>query len=294
MKIGIIGSTGLVGSRVIELLKNSYDFSEFNSSTGTDITEPNTLINLAQSSEIQWVILLAAKTDVDGCELDRELGENGDAWRINVSGPNNVAQVCRENGKKLIYISTDFVFDGTKPEEESYTEEDTPNPINWYGYTKWKGEQAVIESGAEYVIVRLAYPYRADFEKKKDFMRAIKDRLGSGQIVSGVSDHVFSPTYIDDFVNALDMLIQQNVLGIYHVVGSMSLTPFEAVQTIAKEFDFDISHVKSTTREQFFAGKADRPFNLAMNNDKINALGVHMKTFEEGLQEIKHQITNSK
>ncbi|HRN95986.1 MAG TPA: NAD(P)-dependent oxidoreductase [Candidatus Levybacteria bacterium] len=289
MKVGIIGSTGLIGSRVIELLKNSYEFSEFNSSTGTDITNAESLKSLAESDS-EWVVLLAAKTDVDGCELDKALGEQGDAWKINVVGSQNVASLCHKTGKKLIYVSTDFVFDGTNSEEELYSENDTPNPVNWYAHTKWKGEQAVQESGAEHVIVRLAYPYRAVLDKKKDFMRAIKSRLESGQPVMAVTDHLFTPTFIDDFVMALEVIISQDVRGIYHVVGNDVMTPYEAAQIIAQEFDLDSSLISSTTRAEYFKGKADRPFNLSLNNDKINALGVRMKTFQEGLQEVKKQI----
>jgi dTDP-4-dehydrorhamnose reductase len=293
MTISIIGSSGLVGSRIVELLKNSYSFIEYNSSTGFDITNPTTLSPLSQDSS-EWVILLAAKADVDGCEADKAEGENGDAWKINVLGVQNIAKICHESGKKLLYISTDFVFDGTKPETEAYTEEDTPNPINWYGYTKWKGEEMVIQSGASYCIARLSYPYRSSFEKKKDFVRAIEGRLREQQPVVAVTDHLFTPTFIDDFVQAIDTIIQSNLQGIYHTVGNQFLTPYEAAQLIAQEFELDNLGISSTNREEYFKGKADRPFNLALNNDKINALGVRMKRFDEGLQEMKHQLTNSK
>ncbi len=294
MKVGVIGSTGLVGSRIIELLSNSYSFTEFNASTGTDITNPDTLGAFANDPEIELVILLAAKTDVDGCEQDRALGEEGAAWKINVQGVQNVAQVCKDTGKKLLYVSTDFVFDGAKLEGEEYNENDIPNPVNWYGYTKLKGEQGVQESGAAYAIVRLAYPYRSNFEKKKDFMRAIKSRLESGQQVTAVSDHIFTPTFIDDFVSSIDAIITQNVSGIYHVVGNEYKTPYEAALKIAEVFELDASLISPTTRAEYFAQKANRPFNLALNNDKIRALGVRLKSFEEGLKEIKNQITNSK
>lgn len=292
MKIGIIGSTGLVGSRVIELLTTSYEITEFNSSTGTDISNLDSLHSLAQDSS-EWVVLLAAKADVDGCEADKPLGEQGDAWKINVIGAQNVAKICLQTGKKLLYVSTDFVFDGAKPEGEAYSETDTPNPINWYSHTKWKGEQVIQESGVEHVIVRLAYPYRAQLDTKKDFMRAIKNRLESVQPVLAVTDHLFTPTFIDDFVLAVDTIISQDVRGIFHVTGNQYLTPYEAAQIIAQTFELDSALISSTTRVEYFQGKADRPFNLSMNNDKINALGVRMKTFEEGLQEIKRQIESS-
>jgi dTDP-4-dehydrorhamnose reductase len=288
MNISIIGSTGLIGSRVVELLKNSYSFTEYNSSTGFDISNLQSLTPLMQDSS-EWVILLAAKADVDGCEADKVQGESGDAWKINVVGTQNVAKICKETGKKLIYISTDFVFDGTKPDTEAYTEIDIPNPVNWYGHTKLKGEEAVKESGGQYCIVRLAYPFRESFEKKKDFVRAIESRLRDGQSVTAVTDHLFTPTFIDDFVNALDVLIKSTAQGIYHVVGNQFLTPYEAAQIIAQELELDSSLISSTTRSEYFNGKADRPFNLALNNDKINALGVRMKRFDEAILELTHK-----
>lgn len=288
MTISIIGSTGLVGSRVVELLKNTYTVIEYNSSTGFDITDSQTLTPLIQDDS-EWVILLAAKADVDGCEADKTLGENGDAWKINVLGPQNIATICKQVGKKLIYVSTDFVFDGKKAESEAYSETDAPNPVNWYGYTKWKGEEMVIQSGAHYCITRLSYPYRSAFDKKKDFVRAIEARLQAQQPIKAVTDHLFTPTFIDDFVLALDTIIGNNVQGIYHTVGSQFLTPYESAQLIAQEFELDSMNISSTTRVEYFAGKADRPFNLALNNDKINALGVKMKRFDEGLVEVKTQ-----
>jgi dTDP-4-dehydrorhamnose reductase len=271
------------------MLKGIYEIEEYNSSTGTDIIHLESL-NSLKLSNAEWVILLAAKADVDGCELDKAAGESGDAWKINVVGAKNVADVCKESGKKLLYVSTDFVFDGEKEEGESYSEDDTPNPVNWYAHTKWQGEEAVKTSGAEFVIVRLAYPYRASFDTKNDFMRAIKTRLENGQPIAGVTDHLFCPTFIDDFVTACDILIQHNSEGIYHVTGSETLTPYEAAQIIADTFDLNSELISGTTRAEYFAGKAERPFNLSLNNGKIKALGVEMKTFGEGLREIKSQL----
>ncbi len=292
MKIGIIGSTGLIGSRIKELLSSTHQFDEYNSSIGADITDKNSLATLA-ASDAELVLLLAAKTDVDSCELDREKGDAGDAWKINVVGAQNVASLCAETQKKLVYVSTDFVFDGEKPEGQAYTEDDVPSPVNWYGYTKWHGEEAVKNSGVEYIIVRPAYPYRAAFEKKNDFMRAIKARMENNQPVAAVSDHLFCPVFIDDFVHAIDVLISSDKTGIFHTVGSQTLSPFDAAKMIALNFGLDQSQISSASRADYFAGKAKRPFNLSLKNDKINALGVEMRGFEEGLQEVKRQITNS-
>ena len=236
---------------------------------------------------------LAAKTDVDGCEDDKRFGEQGEAWRVNVLGTSTVAEICREAGKKIIYISTDFVFDGKKPEGDYYSEEDIPNPTNWYAVTKYEGEKAVEKSGADYLILRIAYPYRAEFELKKDFVRNIKDRLKDGEEVMAVTDQLFCPTFIDDLAPVLDKLFENGSFGIYHAVGSPPITPFDASISIAEVFGLDKTLVKPTTREEFFKGRAERPFNLSLSNDKIEKLGVRMRSFQEGLEESKKQRINS-
>ena len=286
MKILGMGLDGLVGSRIVELLGDKYEFENLSISTGIDITDRDTVLEKIKNSDAPIVFHLAAKTNVDGCELDKPLGKDGEAWKVNVLGTQNVADGSLESNKKLIYISTDFVFDGTK---DAYNEEDAPNPINWYAKTKFEGEKIVQSLRTPWIIVRIAYPYRANFTKL-DFFRAILKRLQEGQSVAAVIDHIFTPTFIDDIAFALDALINNSSQGIFHVVGSQSLTPYDGAILIAKEFNLDTSKITQTTRSEFFNNRAPRSFQLRLNNDKISKLGVRMRTFEEGLREIKRQI----
>lgn len=276
------GITGLVGSRIVELLSDKYKFHNLSLETGVDITLPETLEIITKAASRAVVLHLAAKADVDGCEKDKPLGENGDAWRINVLGTRNVVRACQQRGLPIIYISTDFVFNG---ENGPYSEEDQPSPINWYGQTKYEGEKIVGNSGLPFTIVRIAYPYRAKFEIKKDFARTIIAKLREGEI-SAVTDHVMTPTFIDDIAWAIDKLIETQNEGIFHVVGSQFITPYEAAVLIAKKLGLAVSRVKKTTRSEYFKGGAPRPFSLSLKNDKIQKLGVKMKTFQEGLEEI--------
>lgn len=287
MKILGIGLKGLVGSRIVELLKDRYEFEY----SDADITDRDSIIDRIKSSNASVVLHLAAKTDVDGCEKDKELGENGDAWKINVIGTKNVADACSQTNKKLIYISTDFVFDGENPSAGGYTEEDIPNPVNWYAQTKYEGEKIVQKLQNPWIIVRIAYPYRASFTKN-DFFRAILQRLQNRQAVTAITDHIFSPTFIDDIANVIDALIKNGSKGLFHAVGSESLTPYDAAIKIAKVFSCDESLISKTRREEFFKDRAKRPFQLAIKNDRIEKLGIKMRTFEEGLLEIKSQISN--
>ncbi len=288
MKIFTIGGSGLVGTRIIELLKGKYTFDDLSLTNGVDITNPSSLDIIKNDTEHEVVLHLAAKADVEACEKDKELREEGAAFKINVIGTKNVVEACRASNKKLLYISTDFVFDGTKEPPYQYTEDDRPNPVNWYAITKYKGEEVIQGSDVSHAILRIAYPFRSDeFASKKDFVHGIMGRLANKQPITAVTDHIMTPTFIDDIAYAIDAIVSQNATGIYHVVGSQSLTPYDAFMAIADRFDYDKGLITKTTREEFFKGKAPRPFNLSINNAKITKLGVKMRTFAEGLQEIK-------
>ncbi len=297
MKILATGLSGLVGSRIEELLKDRY---EFDSST-ENITDKNLITSRITNSDADVVLHLAAKTDVDGCEKDKALEKEGDAWKVNVMGTENVASACSNSGKKIIYISTDFIFDGEK--EGGYEENDLPNPVNWYGQTKLEGEKMVQGCSADYIIARIAYPYKRSLKTplenefsssayrknfpRKDFLSGLIEKIKIGKSLKMITDHVMTPTFIDDIAFALKTLIDTNQNGVFHVVGSQAITPYETAILIADVFGFDKSNIGKTTREDFFRDKAKRGYNLYLKNDKIGKLGIKMKTLEEGIKEIK-------
>ena len=282
----VLGINGLVGSRLKELLMEDFDLIGMDRVGGVDITKPETLTSIREHKDASFVLHLAAKTDVDGCELDRDQGEEGDAWRINVFGSENVAEICRETGKKLIYISTDFVFDGP---EKDYTENSIPHPINWYGQTKYAGEQVVLNS-SQNIVLRIAYPYRAKCGgPKKDFVHTLYHRLQRNESLTVLTDHIFTPTFIDDIAKSIETLIAKNASGIYHGVGGASLSPFEAAQVLARQFGFDERLITGVKTAGYYQGRAPRPLELRLKNDKIASLGVTMRAFGQGLEEIKRQ-----
>lgn len=286
-KIFGTGMSGLIGTKIVELLEDKYTFVDLSYATGIDITKPETLEALSNDTESKVVIHMAAKADVDGCENDKALGIEGDAYKINVKGTQNIVDACKKTQKKIIYISTDFVFDGENTPKDGYKETDLPYPVNWYSETKYLGEQAVLNSGLPYILMRIAYPYRSAFPLKKDFVQGILDRLQNQQEIKGVTDHIMNPTYVDDIAHAMDALIQGNHTGIFHVVGSNSITPYDAAIMIAETFGCNKDLITKTTRAEFFKDRAPRPFNLSMNNDKIKQLGVRMRSFREGLIELR-------
>lgn len=291
-KIKILGTglSGMVGSRLVELLSPKYEFEDLSLERGVDITNRETVLEKVSHFPGEWILHLAAKADVDACEKDKDLKEEGDTWKVNVLGTENLVDGCLKTGKKIIYISTDFVFDGENPPVDGYSEEDKPKPINWYAKTKYEGEKIVQKMKDNWLICRLAFPYRAKFDPKKDFVRTILSRLQAKETARVVADQVVTPTLIDDIANALDKLLDYGECGIYHLVGSQFLTPYEGAKLIARIFDQDENLVMAVAGEEYFQGRAKRPFKLGLRNDKIKKLGVRMRTFEEGLKEVKRQL----
>jgi dTDP-4-dehydrorhamnose reductase len=289
LKILGTGLQGLVGSQLTELLQDRYEFTNISRSTGVDITNKEQVSAAVTQSDAPYLLHLAAKADVDGCEREKALSTSGEAWQIHVNGTQHLIDACKESGKTFLYISTDFVFDGRKDLVEKYSEDDTAIPINWYGYTKFQGEEVVRNSGIPYLVLRIAYPYGRPFDKKKDFIQAMLGRLTNGQPVAALTDHIFTPTYIPDIAAAIDCLIAKNIINeTFHIVGSQSLSPFDAVHKIADKYELDHGLITATTRAEFFKDRAERPYNLSIKNDRIKQLGVEMKGFEEGLREIKN------
>jgi dTDP-4-dehydrorhamnose reductase len=301
-KILATGLTGLVGSRLAELLGDAYEFEALSRAGGVDILSKEAVLRAILSSEAKLVLHMAAKTNVDGCEADKLRDEEilglktpaeqenawikeQTAWAVNVFGTQNIIEACQKTKKKIIFLSTDFIFDGKK---RAYVEEDEPGPVNWYAKTKYEAEKLVQSSGLDYIIARIAYPYRAYFERQ-DFVRVLIAKLQKGEQLNMVTDHIMTPTFIDDIVNALDVLIKLEQKGIFHVVGSQTITPYDGAIKIAKEFGLNETLISKTTRREYFAGKAQRPFCLHLKNDKIGKLGIEMSTFDKGIIEVKNQ-----
>ncbi|MFQ5452167.1 MAG: SDR family oxidoreductase [Candidatus Paceibacterota bacterium] len=279
LKIAATGLTGLIGSRIHELLKDEIDFVPLEE-VSMDITDASAVHKTLHTTDFDILLHLAAFTDVDRAEVEKDL-----AYRVNVAGTKNVFETVQNMGKKLIHISTDFVFDGKNP---PYFEDSTPNPISYYGQTKYKAERLV---QGKAMIVRPSYPYRATFLAKKDLVRSIVDVLRSGKRMYGITDQIITLTFIDDIALALKHLSTHYKPEIYHVIGQDSLSGYDAIMTICEVFGFDKSKVGKTTFDEFYRGKAPRPRNSIIKSKKNNF--YPMKTFREGLEEIKKQLEAS-
>ncbi len=277
------GMSGLVGSRVADLLSPDFTFHSLSLETGFDITNREAVASYITNSHAPWVFHFAAITDVDGCEKEKSLGEKSNAWAVNVLATEHIASVCKHTGKRLLYISTDFVFDGTK---DHYIESDTPNPISFYGQTKYEGEKRVLDIGDLGLVVRLSFPYRQDAWKKADFIHRIIEKFKSSEHIIVPKDQQIVPTYIDDIAKGLSRLVMSNASGVYHLVGSQPLTNKEIACKIATRFSFDAEKIREVPFEAYYADRASRPFHAVLSHDKITQLGIRMSSFDEGLKKV--------
>lgn len=278
LKIAISGSTGLVGSRIIELLDREFVFIPILQKE-VDITDQKAITNKLDKLGYDIFLHLAAYTNVDGAETNKEL-----AYKINVEGTKNLFNETLRKSKKFIYVSTDFVFDGTNP---PYYEDSKPNPLGQYAKTKYEAEQLVKDKA---MIIRITYPYRANFPEKLDYVARVKKNLEDGKEIEMSYDSLFTPTFIDDIAYALKHLFLNFSEEIFHIVGSSHISHFEAGRLIAKTFDLDSDLIQKIESNKYILapGRAPRPQYLDTRTKKNNF--YRMKTFEEGLAEIKKQI----
>lgn len=276
LKIAATGLEGLVGSRLHDLLNNKFEFISIRKNQ-MDITNEKHVDEIIAKINFDIFIHLAAYTNADLAEIERET-----AWTLNVKGTQNVYQAVKKQNKKFIYISTDHVFDGVNP---PFFEDSPTNPLNYYGMTKHEGEKIVSPHA---MIVRISYPYRANFAQKKDFVRSIIDLLKQKKSIKGVVDQYITPTFIDDIAYAFKYLFENFASAIYHIVGSESLSAYEAIMKICDVFALDKNLVGQTTHDDFYKGKATRPKNDIIKSKKNNF--YKMCSFQEGLVEMKKQL----
>lgn len=307
MRIILSGASGLIGARFEELMYETHEIIPLVSTHGVDITNPASLSEFFLGKGVDFVIHMAAKTDVDQCEQDRnddmshlaidpsdilnldvanlfseDWRDKKSAFAVNSIGTKNLYEATVKVGAKFVYISTDFVFSG---KEDSYDEESKPNPVDWYGMTKYFGEKVV--DPVNNLIVRLSFPYGYQSPIKKDIVWKLYDFLSSKEEVSLISDQTITPTFIDDIVNGLDFLLSKNATGIYHLTGASSLSPMQIGEKIKQAFNLQ-TKIKPSRLDDVYKDKAPRPFQSIMQNARIKNLGFTTKTFDQGLEIIKN------
>ena len=292
-KLLIIGASGLLGSKLYSQAAGRYDLSgtynpEVDGKSSLrleplDIGSKEEVDRLFGKVRPEVVILTAAMTNVDACERQPLV-----ANRVNATGPELVARSCKKAGARLVHVSTDYVFDGSKMRR--YTEEDIPRPISVYGSSKLAGERAVLSTLPEAVVARPAVLYGWNpLEDKENFVTWVLKKLRSGERVTMFEDQWVSPTFADDLARTLLELAERDVKGLWHVSGPDCLDRPTCGRMIAKAWGLDEGLVVPVPSSSVSL-PAKRPKYSCLDVSKVERLlGRRMASFEEGLRTMREQ-----
>ncbi len=257
-RIMMLGADGMLGTSLKKTFNNS-DIHTFNKSQ-LDITNKESVFEKISQLKPSIVINLAAYTDVDGSESNKQL-----AFNVNGEGVRFVAEACRKNNASLMHISTDYVFDGSK---ESYSEDDKTNPINVYGKSKELGEKYLMETLNEYYLVRASWMFG---DNGKNFVDTIVQLAKEKKELRVVDDQHGRPTYTDDLSKQVKNIIEaKNPFGIYHITNSNTCTWFDFAAKIVEIAGIDC-YVKPMPSSEL-GRPAKRPRYSVLENNKLPPL----------------------
>ncbi len=281
-RILVIGSKGMLGTDLVKILTSMPSKHEV---IGWDIedidiqVEKNTVEKI-ESISPEIIINAAAFTDVDACEIQKEK-----AFMVNAEGMKHVAIAALRCGAKVVYISTDYVFDGKK--REPYSETDHPNPINVYGQSKLKGEEYVQELIDNSLIIRTQWLYG---RHGKNFVRSILKQAKERRTLSIVNDQIGSPTYTLDLARALSLLIEYPVKGIFHVTNQEFCSWYtfgRAIIELSGIKDVEIIPISSKDLGRL----APRPSYSVLSNQKLKReTAITLRTWQEALKDYIESI----
>jgi dTDP-4-dehydrorhamnose reductase len=292
----ITGSNGLLGQKLTDLylqhpecpfvasgkgpnrhpVKSGYIYED------ADICDYGRMRELVIKHKPTAIIHTAAMTNVDACETDKD-----SCRALNIDAVENLAKLSAEFGFRLIHLSTDFIFDGTHP---MYTEDETPNPLSYYGWSKWEGEKRVMQYAKDWAILRtvLVYGVVADMSRSNIVLWAY-NTLKNSSAAKVVNDQFRTPTLAEDLAMGCFLAQQKNAQGIYNICGPDYMGVHELVQKVAYHFGFsteNISVVSSDTLNQ----PAKRPPITGLDiNKAMRELDYKPHTFAEGLAVVAKQ-----
>ena len=300
-KILIIGANGFTGRQILNDLSVHAQYKVTGCSLHPDIS-PNDagkyrfietyirneadIKRLFEEVQPDVVINCSALSVPDYCETHHE-----EAYLTNVTAVSQLAVFCEEYKSRFIHLSTDFVFDGKINEDAGllYTEEDIPAPVNYYGYTKWKGEEKVAETCSSFAIVRVAIVYgRALPRQHGNIVQLVMNRLKAGQEIRVVSDQWRTPTYVGDVSDGVQRLIAHTTNGIFHICGNECMSIAEIAYQVADYMGLDRSLIHPVTTEEMNE-TTPRPRFSGMSIDKARTmLGYKPQKLKEVLANWEH------
>jgi dTDP-4-dehydrorhamnose reductase len=297
VRILVTGANGLVGTKVLErLLRDpsaepvgAYHQARANEYLGEfpglwlDVSNAEDVERVLDEARPDAVIHAGAFTNVDTAERDRDL-----AQAINADGTANLARACAARGIRLVYLSTEYVFDGTAG---PYRENDPVSPQGWYAQTKLAGEQAVMAAGGNWAVARTTVVYGYAQHVRANFVLWLVGQLTSGQRVRIVEDQIGSPTLADNLAEMVIALASSDVTGIFNTAGADVVSRLDFSRQIAATFGLDAGLIDPTTTAAL-GQAAPRPLRAGLVMDKLRATfpEVPVLSISEGLAIVKRQF----
>ena len=291
-KILVTGSAGLIGTQIVkDLLNNNKEvYSCYNNNkpklgilTHLDLSKKDDIINTMNNVNPDVVIHLGAVTDVELCEIDKEL-----AKKINTTATEILALESEKHNSFFLYMSTDYVFDGKVGMK---TEKDEPNPINFYGKSKLDGENVLKKITTPNIIVRTSTPFGVH-SKKISFPFWVKKNLELKKEIPVLMDQYTSPTYVPNLSKMIIEIIERKITGIIHLSGDTRISRYNFAICISKIFNLNKQFIKLSKIEQM-SWKAQRPIDSSLDVTKAKKILNHKpEKIENSLKLLFNELKN--
>jgi dTDP-4-dehydrorhamnose reductase len=270
MRVTLFGATGLLGQDLVHALHGEQLTAL--SSQDADLRDRVRVNRIVSDSQPDWIILSSAYTDVDGCESNRD-----HALAVNCEGAVHVAQAARHAKARLLFLSTDYVFDGTKG--APYETDDPRNPINVYGQTKARAEVRLLDLLPEVCIVRTSWLFG---QGGKCFPATILKLASTRPEIFVVNDQRGSPTFTLDLASALVELCRNQARGIVHATNRGECTWYDFAKEIVRQAGLPAEVKPVTTAE--FPRPARRPAYSVLSPKSLQARGIQMPDWKDALR----------
>ena len=284
-KLLVIGGSGLVGSTIIQSAYENYDihftynktrleFSGIDSTCVDLMTDRNKIVSLIYELKPNFIINTAAHSSVDQCETNHE-----EADLLHVDITKDIALACKKINSKLVYLSTDAVFEGQL--NKKYIESDTPNPVNYYGKSKLYAEKVVLDASSINVVLRTAVIY--GWHPRSRFTGWILDSLLNNKCVDTFIDQYNTPTLVDDLTNSILKIFDLGICGLYHATGATCINRYDFALKLAEKFNLNKSLIVPVTSKEK-KQVAPRGVSTCLNSQKLeNAISYNFASIDKGI-----------
>jgi dTDP-4-dehydrorhamnose reductase len=272
MKFLITGAKGQLAREFLKVLKNDDYKIKALDREGLDVSDSRAVLEAVSYYRPDVVINCAAYNFVDKAEEDSDI-----PFKVNSTGPKNLASACKKHNALLIHYSTDYIFDGTK--EGFYTEQDKPNPINIYGRSKLEGEELLKKEMENFLIFRVSWVFG---EGKQNFLYKLKEWAKKQKVIRVACDQISVPTYTEDIVMSTILSIKEGLRGVYHLTNSGYASRYEVARYFFERLGSD--RLILPVSSDYFNTTVTRPYFSAMSNVKLSEeLGLTIPDWRDGI-----------